>query len=228
LAAVVAIGFPGLLWVRSLSPHWLRELQENLGTFSVHGAINDPGMVHRYGAGMDAVVGLQTIVSAVRDDPHFYNPVSYLICAPLIVAWMWITLRARPSDRNAWLALAAIAPLSTLPVYHRIVDTKLILLAVPACALLWARGGWTGKVATLLTTAGIVLTGDNFWLITVLSLKRAHLTGSLRDVALIAQAGILPLVLLSMSIFYLWVYMCEARAAEATPALDPSLASLPS
>lgn len=228
LAAVMAIGVPALLWVWSLSPHWLRELEDNLATFSVHGAINDPGMVHRYGAGMDVVVGLQTIVSAVRDDPRFYNPVSYLICAPLIVVWMWITLRARPSSQNMWLALAAIAPLTMLPVYHRLVDTKLILLAVPACAMLWARGGWTGRVATLLTTAGIILTGDNFWLIAVLSFKRAHLTGASREAALAAQSGILPLVLLSMTLFYLWMYAREARALRVTPYQEFSAAPQPS
>ena len=220
LAAVMAIGIPALLWVWSLSPHWLRELEENLGTFSVHGAINDPGMVHRYGAGMDVVVGLQTIVSAVRDDPRFYNPVSYLICAPVIVVWMWITLRARPSNRNAWLALAAIAPITMLPVYHRIVDTKLIMLAVPACAMLWARGGWTGRVAALLTTAGIILTGDNVWLIAVLIFRRAHLTGALREVALVAQSGVLSLVLLSMTLFYLWAYARAARTLQVAPNPD--------
>ncbi len=219
LAAVMAIGIPALVWVWSLSPHWLRELEEDLRTFSVHGAINDPGMVHRYGAGMDVVVGLQTIVSAVRDDPRFYNPVSYLICAPVIVVWMWITFRARPSNRNAWLALAAIAPITMLPVYHRLVDTKLIMLVVPACAMLWARGGWTGRVATVLTTAGIILTGDNVWLIAVLIFRRAKLTGASREIALAAQSAILPLVLLSMTLFYLWVYAREARTLEVAP--DP-------
>ena len=47
-----------------------------------------------------------------------------------------------------------------LPVYHRPYDAKLLLLAVPACAALWAQGGvrrWLGLVTT---SAAILVTSD--------------------------------------------------------------------
>jgi hypothetical protein len=87
----------------------------------------------------------------------------------LLIVWAFVTLRSRPSPRRTWLALAAIAALTMLPVYHRAQDTKLLLLTVPACAMLWAEGGRIGRLALLVTSAGFVLTGDLPWVV-ILSL----------------------------------------------------------
>ncbi len=47
-----------------------------------------------------------------------------------------------------------------LPVYHRPHDAKLLLLTLPACAMLLAEGKLTGRIALLLNSAAIVLTSD--------------------------------------------------------------------
>ena len=80
-----------------------------------------------------------------------------------------------PISKDDWLALAAIAALSMLPVSHHLYDTKLLLLTVPACAMLWAEGGLTGWLALVVNTVGFALTGDLSRLILLAFIKHLHL-----------------------------------------------------
>jgi hypothetical protein len=162
------------------------------------------------------VVNLQAVFSVFWDDPRIYNLASYLVCAPLLLLWVFVTLRSRSSPARAWLALAAIAALSMLPVYHRQQDTKLLLLTVPACAMLWAEGGLIGWFALLVNTAGFVLTGDLSWAILLGIISNLHLpaTGLTGQILMAVQVFPVPLILLVMGVFYLWVYVrrCFAHA----------------
>ena len=220
LLAAGAISLPGVLWVWQVAPHWMRELHSNILAFSVHGGINDPGLASTGGHGLDMLISLQTAISVFRDDPRIYNPASYLICAPLLLLWAFVTLRSRPSLARAWLALAAIAALSMLPVYHRQVDAKLLLLTVPACAMLWAEGGLIGWFALLVNTAGFVLTGDIPWAILLGFINNSHLpaTGLSGQILMAVQVFPAPLILLVMVIFYLWVYVRRCSAHAPSPA----------
>jgi hypothetical protein len=168
------------------------------------------------------LISLQTAVSFFRDDPRIYNPVSYLICGSLLLVWAFVTLRSRPSPKRAWLALAVIAALSLLPVYHRQVDAKLLLLTVPACAILWAEGGLIGRLALLVNTAGFVLTGDIPWAIVLGLINKLHPSpaGLSGKILIAVQVFPAPLILLLMSVFYLWVYArrCSAHASPPTTA----------
>jgi hypothetical protein len=180
----------------------------------LQGSINDPGLASTGGHGLAMVISLQTIVSVFRDDPRIYNPVSYVICAPLLLMWAFVTLRSRPSPARAWLALAAIAALSMLPIYHRLYDAKLLLLTVPACAMLWAEGGLIGRLALLVDSAAFVLTGDLPWAFVLGLISHLHLpTTALTNQMLIAvQVFPAPLILLITGIFYLWVYARRSSA----------------
>jgi hypothetical protein len=220
LLAAVAISLPGVLWVWRIAPHWMRELHFNILAFSVHGGINDPGLASTGGHGLDMLISLQTAISVFRDDPRIYNAASYLVCAPLLLAWAFVTLRSRPSFARAWLALAAIAALSMLPVYHRQVDAKLLLLTVPACAMLWAEGGLIGWLALLVNTAGFVLTGDIPWAIFLGLINNLHLptTWLSGQILMAAQVFPAPLILLVMGIFYLWVYVRRCSGPAPLPA----------
>ena len=160
---------------RTFAPHWMQELHSNMSRISAHGGLNDPGPAFDRGRTDGMVIDLQSIISFFRDDPRFYNPASYLVCGSLLLAWSVRTLRSRFSQRGAWLALAAIAPLSMLPVYHRPYDAKLLLLTVPACAMLWAEGGRIGRLALLVNAAGFVLTGDLTWALILGPLSNLHL-----------------------------------------------------
>src|ERR1035437_1688819 len=214
LVAAVAFCLPSVLWVWHVAPQWIQELHSNILAFSAHGGINDPGPASSGAHGLAMVINLQEVISVFRDDPRIYNLASYLVCAPLLLVWMFATLRSRPSTRRTWLALAAIAPLTMLPFYHRQYDAKLLLLAVPACALLWAEGGLIGRLALLVTAAGFVFNGDIFMAIVISltsHLPTTVLGGQIQAVALVFPA---PLILLVMSVFYLWVYVrsCSVHA----------------
>ena len=209
LAITALLSLSAVFWVSRVAPHWMTELETNLQTISVHGNLNDPGPAsldpRRHGA---ISISLQTAVSVFRDDPRFYNPVTYLLCAPLLLVWAITTLRRRLSQEGAWLALASIAALSMLPLYHRLHDTGLLLLVFPAFAVLWAKGGATARFALLFTGAGASMTNDIF--VQQLAIHSSRLLESTPglpgQLLTLVLARPVPLVLLAMGIFYLWVY----------------------
>jgi hypothetical protein len=96
-----------------------------------------------------------------------------------------------------------------LVTYHRPYDAKLLLLTVPACAMLWAEGGTIGRLALLVNTAGIVLTGDVPLALLVILSRKLDLgtAGIFRQILTVALIRPASLVLLTMGIFYLWVYV---------------------
>jgi len=207
ITAVIALS--AFLWVSHVAPHWMPDWESNLATISAHGGINDPGpasVTSRYGY---MVMDLQTVISIFRDDPRIYNPVSYAICGVLLLACMVRTLRSNFTPERAWLALATIAPFTILVTYHRPWDAKLLLLTIPACAMLWAVGGPIRWIAFLVTAAGVVVTADIPLTILValtrdLRISTGGLPGLMLKAVLMRPA---PLVLLAMGIFYLWVYL---------------------
>ena len=209
LTVAVALSLPVVLWVWRVAPHWMQELHSTIMAYAVHGGLNDPGPASTGAHGLGMLLDLQAVISVFRDDPRIYNPVSYLICAPLLLVWAIITLRSRSTPSRTWLALAAIVALTMLPVYHHLYDAKLLLLTVPACAMLWAEGGLIGRFALLLNTAALVLTGDLSWGILLVLLGHLHLptTGLPGQMLIAVQVFPAPLILLVVAIFYLWIYL---------------------
>jgi hypothetical protein len=204
LALTALITVPALFWVAHAAPHWLPELRSNLALGLAPGGLNNPGPTTEGGRGIGQIISLQAVLSLVWDNAGFYNLAAWLIAGPLIAAWCWKTLRSDFSPRLAWFALAAIAPLTMLPVYHRTYDARLLLLAVPACVLLWEERRARGRWALALTLAAIVLTGDLFW---VVFFQITHYSSA--SVAL----GVIPapLALLAMGAFYLYIYLGQPR-----------------
>jgi hypothetical protein len=96
-----------------------------------------------------------------------------------------------------------------LVTYHRPWDAKLLLLTVPACAMLWSEGGKIAWIALIANTAGFVLTGDvplaSLSIIAnKLHVKTTGIMGKIMTVVLLRPAS---LILLVMGVFYLWVYL---------------------
>jgi hypothetical protein len=213
----VLLSLPSVLWVMRASPDWMQEMRTNLAATTGHGDINDPGPASLANGTAQPIIDMQSVIAVFRDDPRIYNLVTYLICGPLILVWALVALRSRPSPANAWLALAAIVSLSMLVTYHRLYDAKLLILTVPVCAMLWAEGGPIGWLAIVLNTAGIVLTGD----ISLLFLR--HLAASVQmpggglvgEMLTAVSIRPVPVALLVMGIFYLWVYVRRAYAPVA-------------
>ena len=213
LVVTVALGLPAVLWVSNVAPHWMPEWHSNVLATSAHGDLNDPGPTSMGGHGLAMVISLQSVFSVFEDNPRVYNLASYLVCAPLLLVWAFVTLRSRPTLARACLALAAIAALSMLPVYHRQYDTKLLLLTVPPCAMLWAEGGLIGWLALLVNSAGFVLNGDLPWAMLLGFINNLHLParGISGHMLIAVQVFPAPLILLVMGVFYLWVYVRRCR-----------------
>ena len=221
-AITFVLGLATVLWVYHVIPDWHSGFQANLQEINSRGGINDPGptRVDPRGHGA-AVISLQTVVSLVKNDPHIYNPVTYIICAPLLLLWAVTTFRSHFSKESAWLAIATITLLSMLPLYHRQHDSRLLLLLVPAMAILWARGGSLAKIAFWLTAACALLTGDLTCQILALAADRMKLSahGLIGQLANLCMIRPVPLILCATGAFYLWVYM--RLAGQFLPAPSP-------
>jgi hypothetical protein len=219
LMVIVVLAVPSCLWVSSVAPHWMGELHTNLLLAEALGGNSNPGPTNPvFISSPGMIIDLQSTISAFRDDPRIYNPISYLVCGALLVIGAVHTLRVRFSPRGVWLALAAIVPLTLLVTYHRPYDAKLLLLTVPACALLWAEGRPIRWAAFVVSAAAIVSTADIpltilFALSRYLHIAAAGLPGELLTAVLMRPT---PLILLAMSIFYLWIYVRRDSLRDTT------------
>ncbi len=207
------------LWIVQVSPHWLSEMHRNLDFLLAHGGASDPGPagMSSYAAGM--IIDLQSVLSFIKDDPHFYNPLAWPIGGLPILAVVVAAQRKPPSRRNTRLALAAISALSLLPIYHRINDATILLLALPACAMLWKERAPERWFALGLTSLGILFTAStplalfvvNFQAIAAFASK---LPGRVPAAMILRPT---PVVLLAMGCFYLWLYLRRAPAHAEEP-----------
>lgn len=220
-----AIALVAVVWVSHVAPGWVHNWNANLAAISTPGGINDPGPNSVTGSSIYTVVDLQSAISVFRDDPRFYNAATYLICGTLSLIWMIGTLRTRFAAQKAWFALAAGSAFELLITYHRPWDARLVMLAIPACCFLWARSGRLGKIAFLVTVAGILFAGvlplasfktlADFLHTTTADFGAQFLTLVLRRPE--------PIALLLIGVFYLWVYLApeaqseNAAASEAAP-----------
>lgn len=215
LLVIAVIGLPAILWISQVAPHWLPELHANFLAQSAPGGQAYPGPNSaNTGSGPSMIIDLQSAIYVFRNDPRIYNSVTYLICGALLLIGFIRTLRPRLSPQGAWLALAAIVPITIVVTYHRSYDAKLLLLAVPACAMLWAEGRPIRWIALLVTAAGVVFTADIPLTILKIFSNALHisteaLSGKILTVLLTRPT---PIILLAMGIFYLSVYMRHTRS----------------
>jgi hypothetical protein len=231
-AVFVALSLPVVLWVTHAAPHWPQELKANMSSFTGVGGMADPAATGMAGRNMDSVVELQSAVSIFFSEPGAYNLITYGICLPLVLVWAFLTLRMKAGRSRNWLALAVIAPLTMLPSYHLQHDAKLIMLCIPACAMLWAKRGWIGWISMLITGAGIVVNGDLFSGARVLLTRpfivpKPNFTSRLTTVLLTRQA---PLMLMAMAVFFLVImamcYLDRPRRSRGRP-MPESASQLP-
>jgi hypothetical protein len=223
LTALFAI--PALIWIWLVIPNWLQDWRTNLAIISAPGGLNDPRPLIVAGVSAGNVISLQAVFSIFNQNPSFYNLASYIVCGVPILLWIVSTLRSRSSPNSAWFAMAAIVPLTMLITYHRVYDAKLLLLTVPACAMLWSRRDAIGRTALILTSVGFVLNADVPLAILTNLIDKMHLTTSTLTGKLLMVILARPNqeILLAMGLFYLWVYVKRGSVIEAFDhALDSS------
>lgn len=220
LLLTAAVAIPAVLWVSSVAPTWQQQLQTNLAASSAQGQLNDPGPTSLSFNGPDAPIDLQAAFSVYRNDPLFYNRCSHAVGGLLLLAAAILVLRAPLIAEVHWFALAAFAALSMLPVYHRGHDAKLLLLAIPACALLWREKGMLRWLSFLVTGAAIATTAvlpAAFLEMAAHRLARELGPGLGAGVPLLL-AQLAPLSLLALGLLQLWVYWAKSPRSDRMPA----------
>jgi hypothetical protein len=213
------LGLASILWVTPIAPHWIEELHSNVMAGLAPGGVCNPGPLTAVnGNGPSMIICLQSALSVFRDDPRFYNPISYLVCGTLLLVWSVRTFRLRLSQTSVWFALSAVVPFTILITYHRPYDARLLLLSVPACAMLWAEGGPTRWIALLVTSAGIVSTADIPLAFHSIFTRNLHIPTEwlLGQILTVVVVRPVPLILLAMGFFYLWIYLRHDFGADAT------------
>ena len=161
LVATVVICVPGIIWasVMPASSHWMTEIPANVKGITSHGLVGDPGPANDAAS---SIAGLHPLLSLYRDNPTFYNQAAAWIGLVLLVVWLVPVLRMRRSMERDYLALAAIACISLLPVYHREYDTRILLLTFPAFSYLMTQGRIVRLSTALLTVVTIVFITHNW------------------------------------------------------------------
>ncbi|MDR3739423.1 MAG: glycosyltransferase 87 family protein [Terracidiphilus sp.] len=211
LAAVLSI--VAVCWVSVAAPHWMSEMRTNLAAISSPGGINEPGPTSIGVNSADMIIDLQTVFSIVWNQPQFYNALTFIVCGAIFVLWVRAVLRARFAPQNAWFALVSGTMLSMLVTYHRSYDAKLLLLAIPACSMLSSRSGVVARTAYMLTAAAFLITADIP--LTAITLGASHLPMSSSiwsdKLVSIVLGRPVPLILLAVTVFYLWVFIRETK-----------------
>ena len=226
MAIAVLFSIAGFVFVSSLAPRWFPELRSNLAVMSAPGGNNDPGPAGSTSRARatEMIVSLQSAVSLVRDDPRFYNSITYLVCGALLLVWLAATLRSHWSQPLSLIALAAITAVTLLVTYHRAYDARLLMLTIPACALLYAESRTVGKAALVITALAVISSGELPYAILKLlagppETARSGAFGSLSALALDHSA---PILLLLMAIFYTAVYVHLARFGLGVQRANPT------
>ncbi|MGF7183663.1 glycosyltransferase family 87 protein [Tunturiibacter psychrotolerans] len=188
-------------WLTPQMTNWPKELRENLIGIAAHGNASDPGPANDEAS---AITDLQAAISVIRDNRALYNPVSFVVTGGLILIWCFVSLWAPSSIKKDLFGIAAGVYLGFLPIYHRQYDTRLLLLAFPATALLLSEGGIGGVLAFLLSVATIIGTSHTYsHMVNTYAASRVAPMGRLETILLLRP---LPVMLLLGGIFYLVCY----------------------
>lgn len=216
LAVVGVLAGLAMIWLQPVSPHWMQELHQNHVLVSAPGGTSDPGPSGLSSDMICQVIDLQAAFTSFTSNLHASQYAGLLVGGLAIVLWMILVLRRKSTRKGMILALAAISALSLLPVYHRPYDAKLLLLTIPACAMLWNSQSPRRWIALALTSAGIIVTSDIPLVFLVGATRGLPAYPSTLAAKVLAMLLVhpVPIILLALGCFYLW----EFAAYQSTPA----------
>jgi hypothetical protein len=195
------------------SSHWLTEIPRNIAHITATGNVGDPGPTNQ---GAWAIACLQGIFSVLRNDPHFYNRMAQLSGLILLAIWAWPVFKMKAGQQRDYLALAAVACIALLPVYHWEYDSRLLLLTFPGFALVMLEALWLRITATVMMIATLIMVTHNYHNF-VLYHVLPHLAppGKFGTIFWLRPV---PLVVTVMALFFLWrLYAAMAQKQHRGP-----------
>ena len=218
LAVMACMCLPFVVWAWRIAPHWMQEMRTHIAILSSHGAVSDPGPATVLNRGALMLTNLQSLFSLAWDDPRFYNAASYALCLTMIATQIGVLWKRRVLSSDArWILIAFASALTLLPVYHRQYDAKLLILTIPACALLFSQQGRLGKAAVIVTSIGLLVTSDLPWAFYVTRTSGAHLSGLASRFYFLSLAVTVPLTITLVAAFYLLAGADAGRRPDAGP-----------
>lgn len=154
LAGALALLLSAGLVLRShpRSAGWASTLRVNLTATLNTGGSADPRPANQQAIG-DA--NLQAMSSIFFPDARQFNAAAYAIFLFLLAAWIVAVLGANAGPESHFLSLAALSILSLTPIYHRFYDTRLLLLTVPAVAIIAQKRRVLGALLGVLTMLAV-------------------------------------------------------------------------
>jgi hypothetical protein len=135
------------------SANWSSTLRANLAATLGPGGSADPRQANQEAVGD---TNLQTLTSIFFVEARTFNLVAYAIFLGLLTAWIMVVPWSNVSLETHFLALAALSILSILPMYHRFYDTRLLLLTVPAVAVIFQKRRILGGLIAVLTVLAVI------------------------------------------------------------------------
>lgn len=201
-AAFTLLAIASCAWVTAQpsSRHWLEEVRITTANHVAPGGAGDPRTANPDGA---AMVNFQTDSSLLTANIEHANFVAWGVALALTAGWLFAIRQAKPQRENDILAIAAICCITLLPVYHRMYDTRLLLLTVPALVLLLRNNRIVGIPLCVLTVLAFLST-NHLYASTLWRVDR-HI-GQRSEIFFGRQA---PLVVATMAIIY--VVSCWGR-----------------
>ena len=159
-AALAAAGALALLLsaglILSLHPRsadWASTLRANISQAEEPGGVNDYRPNDKEGY---YFVNLQTVTSVFFADAREFNAVAWAICLALFAVWVAAVLRTKAAPNAHFLLIGSLAVLSLMPVYHRFYDARLLLISVPAVAIVYQRRYVLGLFIGALTLLAVI------------------------------------------------------------------------
>lgn len=152
LALLVLLSLGAGLWFshRPQTSHWPAELRHNIAVGkapggSLHAGTLDPD-------GPNQTVSLQQLTESLSKDQTISAYMAWTIAAAIGALLLSNLVKMPAGYERDCMAIAALAMLTLLPVYHRLYDMRLVLLTVPALVLLVERRRGWGSAMVVLST----------------------------------------------------------------------------
>jgi hypothetical protein len=153
LGLLLCAGF--VLQQQPRSAAWATTLRGNLAATLGPGGSADPRPENQQSVGD---INLQAVTSVYLGNARTFNLAAYSVFLLLLAAWGVAVVRAHSPGEPPYLALAALVVLTLMPVYHRFYDTRLLLLTVPALAMVFARRRLLGVALCGMTALTLIST----------------------------------------------------------------------
>jgi Glycosyltransferase family 87 len=152
-ALALLLGASLILGLHPRSSGWRSTLRANLSATLSPGGSADPRPANQEAIGD---TNLQALTSIFLADAPNFNLAAYITFLGLLGWWVFALKRVNETPEKCFVALAALSILSLMPVYHRFYDTRLLLMTIPAAAIVFEKRRYLGTLIAILTAFAVV------------------------------------------------------------------------